>query len=328
MIVLVLVGYLLWLGAVCFLTFIITLIIQLFRIRKMSREIYPGLEVLKEMHDVSGNQNDYIVNLSDNDISNHSETINSLEQKCAEDSVCQFFDGNLKPLNIGEFVQRYNESYFIGGGKMVAGVQQNSRFVENEIEQLLREGIKTEEDVFRLLAWKTGAIRQVKSENEKKFIYNSGTDVIKGVLQPPLRQPIYTKEFTKCITDNIVELEHMAQTDPQRAINYLKDNAPKGIGTVYILAVLYFISRGKYPIYDKFAMVAINAIVQGKKPGEEITYCDLPVKDSMAFNQIVDNYRNIYVKKIEFIFGSDYYISRDIDRALWVYGHSFRILTG
>ena len=47
------------------------------------------------------------------------------------------------------------------------------------------------------------------------------------------------------------------KSEPQEVINELKNNSPNGIGTVYLITLLFFISRGEYPIYDRFVKIAI-----------------------------------------------------------------------
>ena len=39
----------------------------------------------------------------------------------------------------------------------------------------------------------------------------------------------------------------------------------KGLGTVYCITLLYFISMGKYPIFDQFADKALDVISQNKE---------------------------------------------------------------
>lgn len=91
----------------------------------------------------------------------------------------------------------------------------------------------------------------------------------------------------------------------------------KQFGTVYIITLIYFLSKGKYPIYDKFAHKAIMAIDSNRNP-MDITVASPPDKSSVA--KVINMYTEYY-KKIEEIFGS-YRLTRKQDQALWVYGHS------
>ena len=119
------------------------------------------------------------------------------------------------------------------------------------------------------------------------------------------------------------ELEKKAESDPQQVLCELRDLHINGLGTVYIITLLYFISHGQYPIYDRFAWKAIQAICDDTKPGDVIHASELPEKKSHAFDTVFDTYMNPYMDKLKSVFGSTYQESRDIDRALWVYGHKF-----
>ena len=76
-----------------------------------------------------------------------------------------------------------------------------------------------------------------------------------------------------------------------------------GIGPVYLITLLYFISKGQYPIYDKFAHISLKMIEE---------------KDCQFNSLIKDN----YVTRLRNIFGKAYNDS-NVDRALWVYSHLF-----
>ena len=103
----------------------------------------------------------------------------------------------------------------------------------------------------------------------------------------------------------------------------LDEKAPAGIGTVYMITLLYFIKEGDYPIYDKYAMIALDAIIEEKEPGSYIKYKELPSRKSKAFGNVIELYNEKYIEKIEKVFGKEYYNCRKFDRALWVYGHLF-----
>ena len=73
-------------------------------------------------------------------------------------------------------------------------------------------------------------------------------------------------------------------------LNDLRDINIKGLGSVYLVTLLYFISRNTLPIYDRFAKMAIDAIEAGSKPGSSVCYCELPTKDSKEFGRMMDDY--------------------------------------
>lgn len=76
----------------------------------------------------------------------------------------KFYDINGTEICKEQFVKIYGDSYFIGNKRIVNGVGQNSRYAEEEIEKVLKYGIKTPIDVVHILAWKTGksSIMKVK----------------------------------------------------------------------------------------------------------------------------------------------------------------------
>ena len=92
-----------------------------------------------------------------------------------------------------------------------------------------------------------------------------------------------------------------------------------------------FMSGGYYPIYDKYAFVALNAIHDGISPADSLydplKYTEPPAKSIKDFGKRVfeEKYQG-YIDKLNKIFGDEYKKKRDIDRALWAYGHEFRIM--
>ena len=85
--------------------------------------------------------------------------------------------------------------------------------------------------------------------------------------------------------------------------------------------IVYFISKGKSPIYDQFAHRALDALEGGLKPkAQEVPKHTVPGKNSKnAFKWFKDN----YAERLKGMFGA-HYKERKLDRALWVYGHLFK----
>lgn len=222
------------------------------------------------------------------------------------------------------FIKSYNDSYYLGSSRVLNRVTQNSKYVENEIDQLLKNGIREPIDIIHILAWKIGKVRHTDSDNEKRFVYAKGWDDAENFKIKLYKNTLDVKEFVLYIIKNIAELEKLSENEPQEVLNQLKEHSPKGIGTVYLVTLLYFISKGKHPIYDRFAMMALDAISGDIKPySQKIKAPILPDKHSSKFKHVMDRYYKEYVEKVNKIFGSVYWKNRDIDRALWVYGHAF-----
>lgn len=237
--------------------------------------------------------------------------------------------------NVKEFINTYNKSYYLDEKRIVPGVSQTSRFIEDEIDCLLKRGIKTKEDVVHIMAWKMGKVKHKDSQEESekagkvKFVYASkweGAENFDAGRNPTVQR--YGKDFNlgelaTYVAEHITELEVQAKDDPQSVLDKLKNQNISGLGPVYLITLLYFISRGKYPIYDQFAVFALEAISGGKKPGDKVEFHALPDKSSKRFGAIMQTEMKSYINSIMSIFGSAYWENRDIDRALWVYGHMF-----
>lgn len=229
-----------------------------------------------------------------------------------------------------EFIEMYNKSYFRSAERVVKGVTQNSKVAETEIERILNEGIKTTNDVINILAWKIGKIKHKATDENGKITFSKDWE-------DPYHFNIlrYGKEWKgiKCFAEKIVEkfceLHKKSENCPQEVLNELEKQAPKGIGTVYLITLLYFISQGKYPIYDRFAYIALQGIKTGAKPlATKIDPQTLPDRTSKKFKSVYEDCIEPYMKDLSDVFGSDYNSSieeyRNIDRALWVYGHAFK----
>lgn len=234
----------------------------------------------------------------------------------------KFFKPDKTEINKKEFVNFYNSSYFLGGSS-ITGVSQNSKFVEDEIDGLLEDGIKNEIDVIHILAWKVGKIKHRESQEQKPFKYAADWIGAESYQMKRYGKNFDVSDFVKYIVSNVESLKSESKKNPQSVLNKLRDKAPKGIGTVYLITILYFISKGEYPIYDRFAQIAVDAITNEIEPGSSVVYKKLPGKNEKGFSTVMNYYEDDYIKKIEKIFGKKYKDSRDIDRALWVYGHTF-----
>ena len=194
-----------------------------------------------------------------------------------------------------------------------------------KIEKVLKYGIKTPIDVVHILAWKTGKTKHYESEKKREFVYAkdwSNAETSGKVFRPRIGECDINK-ISSYISKNIESLEKEVSEAPQNVLCKLREQSVKGIGTVYLITLMYFISRGSYPIYDRFAKKAIDAIVNEVKPGGVIKERQLPDKTSEKFCKIMKNEMKEYICNLEAVFGSDYK-DRDVDRALWVYGHMFK----
>ena len=232
-------------------------------------------------------------------------------------------------INKEQFIKMYSDAYYTGkvDGDRIPGLNKNSKYIEEEIEKLLNNGFDNEIDLIRIIAWKMGKIRLSLSEEKREFCYckDWAIDEKSGYFKITR----YGKDFSvQPMIDYIVEnKEELFETNnPQIILNNLRDNSTNGIGTVYLITLLYFISKANYPIYDKFAWLALKAIMNNENPTitKGFKYKELPIKDSVGFDCLCENEYADYILDIKSVFGDEYKTNRDIDRALWVYGHQFK----
>ena len=92
---------------------------------------------------------------------------------------------------------------------------------------------------------------------------------------------------------------------------------PRNFGSVYVINLLYFLSKGRYPIYDLFAHRALRALDWDVSP------CKVFVGTAPEKRDYKTVFRMYYefVYLIKKIFKNTKY-DRELDRALWVYGHA------
>lgn len=257
----------------------------------------------------------------------------------------------LKPK---EFIEYYSNAYYISRNgkvyKQIKNAKQSSEFIENDIDRILQNGIREKTEVFHILAWKMGGIDHKASQLESK---KSGT--VKYEYNSPDKNGNQWTESVDCFTalhrgnviPNVEKLIDyiIRKTDDWNSLSFnrfedaeqflwdvkyfLLRNQIKYIGPVYLITLLYFVSKGKYPIYDQQAAKALKAINNVSiKPNDKVEILELPSVESPKF---MDTYKK-YIESLESlckdIYGEDekkrYQNDRDIDRALWVYGHLFK----
>ena len=112
----------------------------------------------------------------------------------------------------------------------------------------------------------------------------------------------------------------------------LESNSITGFGSVNIINSMFFLSGGEVPIYDYYANAAVKALLYNCSPTE--TYIpEAPGRYDHPRNakeeRLAVNLLREYKLLLHEVFGeagcinqSGMYISRDLDRALWVYGHA------
>lgn len=260
-----------------------------------------------------------------------------------------------------EFVNIYKDYYFIPDNKedgtkfgktkdenCPKSIIQSPSWIEKEIMSIMGREWK-KEDVYKILAWKTGNIDYTESINKKEIKYKTGwaIDSFSISLRKSKMLNGEFKDFANFVAEQnnsvIYETDKKPEQIWRNIINYVQDhpNNAVGIGPVYLITFLFFITQGEYPIYDRFAMAALlsfelncdkfNLIPDHTRM--KIGY--LPDKNSKAISNLLSDDNNIYAEYLKLLnkyFGDDWKADkkktleevRNIDRALWVYGHYFR----
>lgn len=229
--------------------------------------------------------------------------------------------------SVQEFVAYYVPYYYKGHCALKDAsnrvVSQTNCVVEKYIDHIIENGIHDRKDLVRALAWKMGKIKQDELKDGTGFAYHEDWKNAEENPEDILR---YGKPFeVSRLFDQMLEnKESLKQASVKDALQWFQQHPVNNLGTVYMITLLYFISQANYPIYDQFAKKAIDAIKKKVKPSESIPYEALPDKNNPQFSE-VEKMIEEFKKDIDDIFGyENYKASRDIDRALWVYGHLFK----
>lgn len=169
-------------------------------------------------------------------------------------------------------------------------------------------------DLPLIVAWKIGAINHQDSEREQDIVYENqfGQNL-------QLRAHYGTINAVPIINYCENNFNELLLTDnAEEKLNLLYDNRGEGcrFGRVYCHALEYFFTQGEWPIYDKYADVALDSIISDKPTNSRVEY--------RAINNWTEYIH--FVDKVRQVFGTRS-ISRNIDRVLWVYGHFFDIIT-
>lgn len=273
-----------------------------------------------------------------------------------------------------EFDKNYSQLYFIpeNGETLVTAsgnseiklkepndLKKSCEWVEKKIYDDSKKSKWEPVDILRILAWKTGKINHLDSKDTKPEIkYFENWEEEKTAdkfvrLQIPYQEVVEWEKFEPIaksiieIRDKYCDSKDKDYKDDKAAWKSIiklanKDNtkeAMRGIGTVYLITLLHFITDGNLPIYDRFAMASL-AIWKLKKERNELNItdksiirgCKLPSKDTTAAENILESGIYMGYKSLLEEFCKDNYgkedvwkTDRDVDRALWVFGYFFEV---
>lgn len=249
-----------------------------------------------------------------------------------------------------EFVKKYCPLYFFQEKNKIEGKEYKNELGANLncttdiIEKAVTDALRTEKKpltkeewkqiTWKLIAWKSG---RLKYDEEKNLVKNNKTPFVSkdkdyswngrnghGNLIVNIDEYIdelfsrRSKLQDELLEKGCSDRERIKKVYKELLILIIECEAAE-IGPVYIFTLIYYLSKGEYPIYDKFAYKAILALDGDKNPAD-IPDKKLNLPDKTNINKVIDVYCD-YCKKLERLFGT-HSISREQDRALWVYGHS------
>lgn len=229
--------------------------------------------------------------------------------------MSKYYDTEGNEINQDRFIKFYSKCYYLD----------NSSFVEKGIEKLMSSDKISPDDVMLILRWKMGRIDQKKSQDSQQICLRNMDN--RFTTYSGRGKEINAEKLCFYVSNNLTGLR--GERNAQIILNSLMMNSSKNIGTVYLITLLYFITNGEFPIYDRYASIAVNAILNNTRLGSVIKSKELPSKNENGFKQLLLEEKKVslyleYINKLTVLFGDRYKTNRDIDRALWVYGHCFR----
>ena len=177
------------------------------------------------------------------------------------------------------------------------------------------------------LAWKAGKI-SFKNGELSTAGFEKDTDFINGYGRKiPMNEfEDYYNSLNQENQDQIIKF--VKEKDWKNAYDVLNKSPATNIGPVYNINTLFFLTKGKAPIYDAFSHKAVKSLLLGIAPSEVYLGANPDKKET---EKVVLMYRE-YMLLLKMLFpneiheeeNDDMFISRELDRALWVYGHSIK----
>lgn len=242
-------------------------------------------------------------------------------------------------VNVKEFIRTYEPYYFKETYQKndllgIKGIKATRLEDEQNIVDKLKDGIHDQ----NVIAWKMGSYKNEEDISPERIRGTYGYYDMSNYLDQ-------ISQNKSAILDKIQHaLVHFKDEHNQldaikelsEAFEIIKScNTEKSFGTVYMINTMFFLSKGEIPIYDVNVYRAIQALYLKKNP-KDIIVSDAPsAKDSMgAMFRLIE-----YMYLLNQLFGEEKktpsteypdcehvgYISRGLDRALWVYGKCSKI---
>lgn len=258
----------------------------------------------------------------------------------------------MSKIDTDGFIKRYSRFYLDDDPKNPiseedfknAGVPQNLNRTNPAVEKYITGKIRNGVFDAQSFAWKAGKAdwKEGHFDYVKPLpdIWNNGNG--SPIKLTKDAEAFTGEEFDKYVSDNPIDVEGFnfdLAKDRKRLFLKIKDKySLYNYGTVYIINQMFFLSKGAVPIYDRFAHVAVKALMMDKSP-LEVFVPDAPLKNDHPKGKEKVNkeyYLSVntleeYIWLLNEIFpneihkkGDIMFISRELDQALWVYGHATR----
>jgi hypothetical protein len=236
-----------------------------------------------------------------------------------EDTILlDFFGSNGTRISGPHWLDFFANAYFLGGPKIGQRINPTSRFVEDQVVALLQHSEPlTANDLKLIMAWKMGVIYQARSERERRIVYWPNWDQ-----RLERYKRLQYRPSINWLADNMPSiLQRINDGNPRAAFNFIANEDLVGFGPTYILTILFFVTRGQQPIYDRFAHMAALAIDKGLPPHSEVSY-----QTVRNWNEYED-YKSLLTPIVQACGQrpGSMTVPRRVDQALWVYGHLFHV---
>ena len=213
---------------------------------------------------------------------------------------------------IDDFKKIYKPYYSKGGSNQELGLK-GLKGTSDKVEEYAVNILDNKQSIdARIFLWKAGRLEKkdlgeevddgLKIQNGRGFEINNAKKFIDTV-----------KDDLKIVSDSKEDFQGYYEY----LLNKSKESQLKNVGAVYLITVLFFLSKGTYPIYDYYAHRAVKALFLNKKPCEVFVGA---APDKAEKDKVIAMYIE-YCYLLEKVFGRKN-IERDLDQALWVYGHA------
>ena len=224
------------------------------------------------------------------------------------------------------FVNQYRELYFTPEEynvchdyKGILGVDRPLNTTDRGVEKYIYDELINNEHVIKkqYIMWKSGrltteCLEAMKSADiAEKYSVKTGRGKVIAHFDEYMQEINGNYELMKTIDGLEIESAYKILLDLNRR------NEVSPFGSVYILTLMFFLSGGKLPIYDKYAHTAVKALFLTENP-KDVFVGEAPDKNDV--DKVLGMYKE-YRLLLREVFCKEN-IEREVDQALWVYGHS------